>query len=64
MRTIKAHTELITPIDGAAILKRIEEVGRVCYKSEDLITDTTAPAGRANSRANQPAMAFIGTPPG
>ena len=36
--------EFITPIDGAAILKRLEQCGRVCYKSEAKITDTSAPA--------------------
>lgn len=29
---------------GAAILKRLEQCGRVCYKSEAKITDTSAPA--------------------
>lgn len=44
MKSIKADVELITPIDGAVILKRLEQCGRVCYKSEDRITDTSAPA--------------------
>lgn len=35
---------LLPPIDGAAILKRLEQCGRVCYKSEAKITDTSAPA--------------------
>lgn len=42
MKIIKPDVELITPIDGNAILKRIEECGRVCYKSEDKITDNSA----------------------
>lgn len=42
MKIIKPDVELITPIDGNAILKRIEECGRVCYKSEDKITDDSA----------------------
>lgn len=43
MKIIKASYELITPIDGNTILRRIEEAGRVCYKSEDKITAESAP---------------------
>lgn len=43
MRSIKAHTEILTEIKGLDILRRVERVGRTCYKSEDLITDTSAP---------------------
>jgi len=32
----------MTPIDGAAILQHLELCGRVCYKSEDKVTDTSA----------------------
>lgn len=42
MKIINAGYEFITPIDGNIILKRIEQAGRVCYKSEDLITDESA----------------------
>lgn len=42
MRVVKQSVEFITPIDGDVILKRIEECGRVCYKSEDKITDSSA----------------------
>lgn len=48
MKVINADVEFITPIDGNAILKRIEECGRVCYKSEDRITDESAPKFVAN----------------
>ena len=44
MKIINADVEFITPIDGAAILKHLEQCGRVCYKSEAKITDTSAPA--------------------
>ena len=44
MKIIKPDVQFITPIDGAAILKRLEQCGRVCYKSEAKITDTSAPA--------------------
>lgn len=44
MKIINADVEFITPIDGDEILKRLEECGRVCYKSEHRITDTSAPA--------------------
>jgi len=31
-----------TELDGSEIIKRIEKIGRVCYKSEDKITDDSA----------------------
>jgi len=42
MRIIKPSFEYIAPFDGAQILKSIEIAGRVCYKSEEKITDTSA----------------------
>ena len=42
MRIIEPKVEILTPIDGQAILKHIEQVGRVCYKSEDKITADSA----------------------
>jgi len=41
MKIIKAGYEIISPIDGMEILKHIEQIGRVCYKSEDKITDSS-----------------------
>jgi len=44
MKIIKPYVEQISPvIDGVEFLKRIERIGRVCYKSEDKITDESAP---------------------
>lgn len=42
MKVINAGYEIIIPINRDVILKRIEEIGRVCYKSEDLITPDSA----------------------
>jgi thymidylate synthase (FAD) len=42
MKIINAGYEFVTPIDGIDILKKIEQAGRVCYKSEDLITEDSA----------------------
>ena len=42
MKIIEPKVEFITPVDGVAILKRLEECGRVCYKSEDKITADSA----------------------
>ena len=42
MKIIKPDVKFITPIDGATILKRLEQCGRVCYKSEDKITEGSA----------------------
>lgn len=39
MKIIKPDVKFITPVDGATILKRLEQCGRVCYKSEDKITE-------------------------
>ena len=39
MNLVKAGYEILTPIDGMAILKHLEMIARVCYKSEDKITD-------------------------
>lgn len=42
MRLVKAGYEILDPINGAAVLKKIERVARVCYKSEDKITVSSA----------------------
>ena len=41
MNKIKASYEILTPISESGIkeLQHIEEIGRVCYKSEDYITE-------------------------
>ena len=39
MKVIPASYEILTPINGLEILKKIEAAGRTCYKSEDRITD-------------------------
>ena len=42
MRIIKPSYEILTDINGAEILKKIENAGRTCYKSEDKITEDSA----------------------
>lgn len=42
MKIIKPYVEFITPINGNTILERLEECGRVCYKSEGRIGKGTA----------------------
>lgn len=42
MKIIKAGFDILSPVNGAEILKAIEQAGRVCYKSEDKITDGSA----------------------
>ena len=39
MNIIKPGYEIITPVDYEATLRELEKIGRVCYKSEDRITD-------------------------
>lgn len=43
MKIIEPSFEILTPIDRQSILKQIERVARTCYKSEDKITDESAP---------------------
>jgi thymidylate synthase (FAD) len=42
MKIIKPGVEFMEPVDGSEILRKIERIGRVCYKSEDKITDGSA----------------------
>lgn len=42
MKVIKPSFEILDIIDGKELLKKIEKIGRVCYKSEDKITDESA----------------------
>jgi thymidylate synthase (FAD) len=39
MKIMKPSYEILTEIDGIKMLQHIEKIGRVCYKSEDKITD-------------------------
>ena len=41
MLIIEPSFEIMQEIDGGEILRRLEKIGRVCYKSEDKITDTS-----------------------
>lgn len=42
MKIISPYFEIISPVDGNEILQHIEQCGRVCYKSEDKITGSSA----------------------
>ena len=42
MRIIEPSVEFIDIIDGNKIIKKLERCGRICYKSEDLITDESS----------------------
>jgi len=42
MNSVKASFFIETRVDGSEILKQIETAGRICYKSEDKITATSA----------------------
>lgn len=43
MRIVNPSHTFITPLNRDATLKRIEECGRVCYRSEHKITEDSAP---------------------
>ena len=38
MKVVEAQITQITPLNGRAMLKQIEEIARTCYRSEDKIT--------------------------
>ena len=42
MLIIKPSVEIITPIQATTVMKRIEEIGRTCYKSADKIRPDSA----------------------
>lgn len=42
MKVIKSGFEIIDDVDGNRMLKSIEQAGRVCYKSENRITEDSA----------------------
>ena len=42
MKIIKPSVEFITPLNGDVIMERLETCGRVCYKSENKITEGSA----------------------
>lgn len=42
MKEIRPSFEIMDDIDGAEILQKLERCGRVCYKSEDKITEGSA----------------------
>lgn len=48
MRIIKPDVEILTPLDGTAIIKHLELCGRVCYKSEEKISEDSAQNFLAN----------------
>lgn len=42
MKIIEPSIEILDEIDGERIIKQLEKMGRVCYKSENRITETSA----------------------
>jgi len=42
MKIIEPYYEILSNIDGKRIIRDIERIGRVCYKSEDKITEDSA----------------------
>ena len=42
MKIIEPRVELVDDFDAAAIMRKLERAGRVCYKSESNITDDSA----------------------
>jgi thymidylate synthase (FAD) len=42
MRIVEPNVEILTPVKGKEVLKHIELVGRICYKSESNITKESA----------------------
>ncbi|GHU77332.1 thymidylate synthase [Clostridia bacterium] len=44
MRVVEPSFTILTDVDEASVARRIERAGRVCYKSEERITERSAPA--------------------
>lgn len=42
MQIVQAGYEILDPLNGEEILRKIEKIARVCYKSEDKITEGSA----------------------
>ena len=42
MKIINPYYQIITPLNGEEILKSVESVARVCYKSEDKVTNDSS----------------------
>jgi len=42
MKIINPRVEILDDVNGREMLKRIEKIGRVCYKSEDKITEESS----------------------
>lgn len=42
MKIVKAGYEILDPLNGEEILRKLERIARVCYKSEDKITEGSA----------------------
>jgi len=42
MILVKPSFKILTDVEGLGILRRIEQAGRICYKSENKITDESA----------------------
>lgn len=43
MKIIRQTAKILSPSDGAEALRRIEQAGRNCYRSEGRITEDSAP---------------------
>lgn len=57
MQLVKAGYEIIDPLNGEEILRKLERVARVCYKSEDKICEGSAEKiVRALIKSNHTAM--------
>ena len=35
MKIVKPEARILFPVDGLQVLKHLEQIGRVCYKSEN-----------------------------
>lgn len=44
MRIIEPSFEILDKVDGRAVIRSIERIGRTCYKSEERITESSAQA--------------------
>ncbi len=52
MKIIDSSYTILTPVNELDVLKRIESIGRICYKSEDKITDSSCVAFAKQVKSN------------
>ena len=54
MKIVKAGYEILDPLNGKEILEKLERIARVCYKSEDKISENGETRGYSGADGKSP----------